>query len=111
MPRVPPREAMAHQWWDSRHRPTLPNASSRSLPPKLFREPNENPFRAADVAEPVHVLVLDHLVDDLGAMFRQTSERLVEVLHREHDAKIAESVHRGVAVIGDRRRREEAGQL
>src|SRR5436190_1946815 len=37
--------------------------------------------------------------------------RVVEIVHGEHDAEIAESVHRGVPVIGDRRRREKARQF
>src|SRR5207237_4216116 len=37
--------------------------------------------------------------------------RLVDVIHGEHDAQVAESVHRGAAVIGDHRRREKSGDL
>ena len=34
-----------------------------------MREPDENSFRAADVAEPVRVFVLDHSTDDRRAAF------------------------------------------
>src|SRR6185369_13580644 len=37
--------------------------------------------------------------------------RIVDVLHGEHDAKVAEIVHWGAAVIGDHRRRDETGHL
>jgi hypothetical protein len=38
-------------------------------------------------------------------------ERLVDVVHGEHDAQVAERVHRGVPVIRDGRRREKPGEL
>jgi hypothetical protein len=38
-------------------------------------------------------------------------KRLVDVVHGEHDAEVALSVHRGFAVICDDRRREEAGEF
>src|SRR5690606_32331458 len=85
--------------------------SPGSLLPELFGEPDENAFRTANVAEPVRVLVLDHFADELGAAFLEPGERIVYVLHGEHDAQVTESVHRGFAVVGDYRRREEAGQL
>jgi hypothetical protein len=40
-------------------------------------------------------------------------ERLVDVVHGEHDAEVAESVHQRVAVIGDRsgvRKRESSSR-
>src|SRR5690242_7451018 len=84
---------------------------SGSLLPELLGEPDENSFGTTDVAEPIHVVVLDHFADDLRAKFAEPGERIVDVLHGEHDAQVSESVHRGVAVIGDHGRREEAGQL
>jgi hypothetical protein len=39
------------------------------------------------------------------------AERFVDVVHGEHGAEVAESIHRGVAVIRDDRRCEEAGEL
>ena len=38
-------------------------------------------------------------------------ERIVEIVHREHDAEVAERVYRCVPVIGDRRRRKKAREL
>jgi hypothetical protein len=41
-------------------------------------------------------------------MLAEPGERLVEVIHGEHDAEVAECVYRGVPVIGNRGRREKA---
>jgi hypothetical protein len=54
---------------------------------------------------------LDYLAYELRAAFPEPFQRLVDVVHGEHDAEVAPSVHRGVAMIRDRRRREEAGEL
>src|SRR5258706_5629006 len=85
--------------------------SSGSLLPELLGKPDENPFGAPDVTEPIRIFVLDHFADELRAAFSEPGERIVDVLHGEHDAQVAESVHRGAAVIGDHRRREESGDL
>ena len=77
----------------------------------LLGQPDENALGASDVAEPIHVFVLDHFVDELRAVLAEPGQRIVEVVHREHDAEVAESVHRGVPVIGDRRRREKSREL
>src|SRR5574341_2286954 len=84
---------------------------SGSLLPELLGEPDENSFGTPDVAEPIHVLILDHFADELRAAFAEPDERIVDVFHGEHDAQVTESVHWGDAVIGDHGRREEAGQL
>ena len=79
---------------------------------EFFREPYEKTFGPANVAEPIRVFVLDHFVaDELRAVLTEPGERLVDVVHGEHDAQVAESVHRGVPVIGDHRRREKAREL
>src|SRR2546422_9730447 len=85
--------------------------SSGSLLPELLGKPDENSFGAPDVAKPIRVFVLDHFADELRAAFAEPGERIVDVLHGEHDAQVTESVHRGTAVIGDPRRREESGHL
>src|SRR5205823_613724 len=72
--------------------------SSGSLPSEFLGEPDENSFGAPDVAEPIRVLVLDHFADELGAAFGEPGERIVDVLHGEHDAQVTQSVHRGAAV-------------
>src|SRR5512135_3930583 len=79
--------------------------------PELLGEPDEKSFWAADVAEPLRVFVLDHFADELRAALLEPGERLVDVVHREHDAQVAERVHRGVPVIGDCRRGEKARDL
>src|SRR6266480_1253187 len=71
----------------------------------LLGQPDENALGASDVAEPIHVFVIDIFVDELRAVLAEPGERIVEVVHGEHDTQIAESVHRGVPVIGDHRRR------
>jgi hypothetical protein len=79
---------------------------------EFLSEPDEKAFRPADVAEPNRVFVLDHFAaDELRAVLTEPGERLVDVVHHEHDAQVAESVHRGVPVIGDHRRREKAREL
>src|SRR3954453_12046698 len=77
----------------------------------LLGQPDENALGAADVAEPIHVFVLDHFVDDLRAVSAEPRERVVEVVHGEHDAQVAQSVHGGVPVIGDDGRRDEPREL
>src|SRR6266480_2056962 len=84
---------------------------SGSLLPELLGEPDENPFGTPDVAEPINVFILDHFADELRTACAESDKRIVDVLHGEQDAQVAESVHRGAAVIGDHRRREESGHL
>src|SRR5256885_1756639 len=84
---------------------------SGSLLLELLGEPDENPFGTPDVAEPIRVFILDHFADELRAAFAESGERIVDVLHGEHDAQVAESVHWGAAVIGDHRWRDETAPL
>ncbi len=49
-------------------------------------QPDEKSFRAADIAESIRVLVLNHFTDELRAMFAEPGESLVDVVHSEHDA-------------------------
>ena len=60
--------------------------SSGSLLPELLGKPDENSFGAPDVAEPIPVFVLDHFADELRAACAEPGERIVDVLHGEHDA-------------------------
>jgi len=79
---------------------------------EFLGEPDEKAFGPADVAEPIGVFVLDHFAaDELRAVLSEPGERLVDVVHSEHDAQVAEGVHRGVPVIGDHTRREKAREL
>src|SRR5262247_4015542 len=84
---------------------------SGSLLPELLGEPDENSFGTLDIAEPIDVFILDHIADELRAAFAEPGERIVDVLHGEHDAQVAESVHWSAAVIGNHGRREESGHL
>ena len=47
----------------------------------MFGQPDENALGASDVAEPIHVFVLNHLVDELRAVSAEPGERNVEVVH------------------------------
>src|SRR4029079_6319259 len=44
------------------------------------------------------------------AMLAEPLERLVDVVHGEHNAQIAQSIHRGVPVVRDGGRREKTGE-
>src|SRR3954467_1154870 len=78
---------------------------------ELLGQPDEQSFGAADVAEPIRVFVLNHFANELRAARAEPGERLVDVVHGEHDAEIAQRVHRGVPVIGDGWRGEKAREL
>ena len=56
---------------------------------EFFGEADEKPFRPADVAEPINVLVLDYFAYDLRAALAERFECLVKVIHGKHDAEIA----------------------
>src|SRR5438046_547888 len=76
---------------------------------EFLGKPDEKPFRPADVAEPIRVFVADHFAtDELRAVLAEPAKRLAEVVHSEHDAQIAERVHRGIPMIRDHRWREKA---
>ena len=79
--------------------------------PELLGEPDEKSFGAADIAEPIRVFVLHHFADELRAVLAKPGKRLVDVVHSEHDAQVAESVHRGVPVIGNCGRGEKSREL
>jgi hypothetical protein len=49
-------------------------------------QPDEKSFGAADIAESIRVLILNHCTNELRAVFAEPGERLVEVVHSEHDA-------------------------
>src|SRR5215210_5569329 len=87
------------------------NAHAYHALPELLGEPDEQSFGPADVAEPIRVLVLYHVANELRAARAEPHERRVDVVHGEHDAEVAERVHRGVPVISDGRRGEKAREL
>src|ERR1044071_8916422 len=78
---------------------------------EFLGESDEKRFRPADVAEPIRVFILDYFAYELRAALAELFKRLIDVVHGEHDAEVAESVHRGIAVIRDRSRCEKAGEL
>src|SRR5262249_39843303 len=78
---------------------------------EFLGESDKKPFRSADVAEPIRVFVLDDVAYEFSAARAEPFKRLVDVVHGEHDAEVAQGVDRGVPVIGDDGRRDEAGEL
>jgi hypothetical protein len=59
---------------------------------EFLSEPNEKAFGPADVAEPIRVFILDDFAaDELRAVLPEPGERLVDVVHGEHDAQVAEA--------------------
>lgn len=90
-------------------RPFVIIVVSRSV--EFLGESDEKPFGPTNVAEPIDVFVLDDFAYELRAAIAEPFKRVVDVIHGEHDAEVAESVDRGVAMIRDGRRREEAGEL
>src|SRR5262252_1560163 len=80
--------------------------------PELLGKRNDDALRAADVAEPVPVLILGYFAYELGAMGAQPREDILNVVDGEHDATYAQRVHRCVLRFSsDRRRRVELVQL
>ena len=64
----------------------LSMSSPGSLLPEFLGKPDENSFGAPDVAEPIRFFVLNHLADELRSAFAEPGERIVDVVHGEHDA-------------------------
>src|SRR5690606_13204674 len=48
---------------------------------ELLGESDEKPFRPADVAEPIHVFILDDFAHELRAALAEPLERFVDVVH------------------------------
>src|SRR5262245_44634270 len=59
---------------------------------ELLGKRDEDALRAANVAEPVPVLVLGDFADELSAMGAQAREDVIEVVDGEHDATYAQRV-------------------
>jgi hypothetical protein len=47
----------------------------------LLGQPDENALGASDVAEPIHVFVLDHFVDELRAVLAKPGQRATRSLY------------------------------
>src|SRR5690606_14361174 len=77
---------------------------------KFLGESDEKPSRPANIAEPIYIFfIVDDFAYKLRTALVESFQRLVEIIHGEHDAEIAQGVDRGVAVIRDDRRCEETG--
>src|SRR5262245_25421057 len=80
--------------------------------PELLGKRNDDALRAADVTEPVQVLILSDFAYELSAMGAQAREDILYVVDGEHDATYAQRVHWCVLRLSsDRRRRVELIQL
>jgi hypothetical protein len=53
---------------------------------EFLGESDEKPFRAANVAEPIRVFILNDFAHELRAALAEPLERLIDVVHGEHDA-------------------------
>ena len=56
---------------------------------EFLGESDEKPFRPADVAEPIRILIPDYFAYELRATLAEPFKRLVDVVHGEHDAEVA----------------------
>jgi hypothetical protein len=68
---------------------------------EFLGESDEKPTRPADVAEPIHVFILDYFTYQLRAARVKLLKCLVYVVYSEHAAEVAEGVDRGVPMIRD----------
>ena len=79
---------------------------------EFLGERDDDARRASHVAEPVFVLVLDHLADEFGAVGAQAGYGVVDVFDCEHDLPEAQRVRRGNRWLGpDELRVAELRQL
>jgi hypothetical protein len=56
---------------------------------EFLGEPDEEPFRPPDVAEPIRVFILDYFAYEMGAALAELFKRVIDVVHGEHDAEVA----------------------
>ena len=75
-------------------------ACDQSRLAEFLGKPDNDAFGAADITEPILVLVLHHLSDQPGAAGAQARDDVADVIDREHDAADSECVHR--KVLGSR---------
>ena len=54
--------------------------------PELLGKPDEEPFGATDVAEPIRLFILNDFAGEFRAPLAEPGERLVDIAHSEHDA-------------------------
>src|SRR5215218_4480289 len=83
-----------------------PPAAPMEVSSELLGQADDDAFRATQEAQPVDVLVLRDLVDELATMVAQAGNDIVEVVDSEHDAAYAQRVRRRAFRAGpDGRRR------
>lgn len=75
---------------------------------KFLGKPDENPFGSTDVAEPVYVLIVDDFTYEFCAARADPFQSVIDVVYGEHGAEIAQRVYRGVSVVRNDGRPEEA---
>jgi hypothetical protein len=56
---------------------------------EFLGESDENPFRPADIAEPIRVSILNYVAYELRSALAEPFQRLVDVVYGEHDAEVA----------------------
>src|SRR5687768_11283366 len=78
---------------------------------ELLGQRDEDPLGAADVTEPVAILVLRHLSNEFRAMGSQAGDRGIDVVDDEHDAMHAKRVVRSRRLGADRRGGQVLRQL
>jgi hypothetical protein len=69
--------------------PSVTSTSVTSTSVEFLGQADEKPFRPADVAEPIRILILDYFTYELSATLAKPVKRLVDVVNREHDAEVA----------------------
>ncbi len=67
----------------------LSNSRAPSRSVEFLGESDEKPFRPADVAKPIRVLIPDYFAYELCAALAKPAKCLVDVVHGEHDAEVA----------------------
>lgn len=78
---------------------------------EFLRQPDQDALRPADVAQPVHALIIEDFADHLRTVRPQPFQRIGQIVHREHHPQVAQRVDRGVAVVGDHFGFDEARQF
>src|SRR5262245_34287438 len=85
---------------------------SERVSAELFGQRDDDALGAADVTEPIAVLVLRHLANEFGAVGPKARDDVLDVVDGEHDPTYAQRVRRCVfGSSADRRRRVELRQL
>ena len=59
---------------------------------ELFGERDDDAIGAAEVAEPIEILVLPHLADELGAVSPHAGNDVVDVVDGEHALESARAL-------------------